>query len=161
MSHRLWPGYQWRFLAHTRTAKGQKGTYTGARVVLDSEDHPLVQFDELVIDHWFHLEQMDTRHWWMSVGGWHINVSIDAAGRPKVTIEQVETPDEVEAQCATSRDHLAMDNGRDDPPLHTHLGRCADCREFAAEVRRQRTDMAVLLHVEPSADLKRKAMEKR
>lgn len=56
--------------------------------------------------------------------------------------------------CTTSREQLAMDNGRDDPLLLAHLGRCEGCREFAGEVRRQRADMAVLLQVEPSDALR-------
>jgi hypothetical protein len=98
MSERFWPGYEWRVLAHERTGKGRKGTYTGRRVEDRSSDHDgLVEFDELVIDHWFHLEQMGERDWWMYVAGWMINVSIDATGKPTVRMEQEDAPDEVAA----------------------------------------------------------------
>jgi hypothetical protein len=43
-------------------------------------------FDELVIDEWLHVEQMDTRHWWMRVGGTHINIWIARDGVPVVRI---------------------------------------------------------------------------
>lgn len=45
-----------------------------------------VQFDELVIDSWFHLEQMSERHYWMHVGDYHINVQIDGKGQPSVSV---------------------------------------------------------------------------
>lgn len=46
-------------------------------------------FDELVIDDWFHLEQMDKRRWWMRIGGNVIvNVHIDERGRATVTVEK-------------------------------------------------------------------------
>lgn len=41
------------------------------------------EFDELVIGRWIHLEQMDTRRWWINVGGVTINVRADRDGRPK------------------------------------------------------------------------------
>jgi hypothetical protein len=100
MSRHFWPGYRWRILAHERATQGAKPDYTGKRITASSDDHDLpVEFDELVIDHWFHLEQMDTRCWWMGVGGWHINVHIDAAGKPTVTMGQNETPEEVQARA--------------------------------------------------------------
>ena len=89
----FWPGYNWRVLAHARTDKGRKGVSTGERITLASSDHNgPVEFDELIIDHWFHLEQMNDRHWWMYVGGWHINVSIDADGKPNVSMFEDESP---------------------------------------------------------------------
>jgi hypothetical protein len=102
MSRRFWPGYTWRILAHGRTGQGQKGAHTGTSHFLSSDDYDApVQFDELIIDHWFHLEKMSDRHWWMSVGDWHINVSIDANGTPYVSMYQNETPEEVAARRAT------------------------------------------------------------
>lgn len=65
-------------------------------------DHPRV-FDELVIDHWLHVEMMDDRLWWIDVGGTHINIWIDGDGRPIIWIEQVETPDEVAQRFEQTR----------------------------------------------------------
>lgn len=60
-----------------------------ATVELHSHEIPEpVEFDELVIDHWFHLEQMSDRHYWMQVGDWHINVHID--GKKEVTVSMYE-----------------------------------------------------------------------
>ena len=60
-------------------------------VDLDSEDFAEpVEFDELVIDQWFHLEQMNDRDWWIGIGDpdngdyYHVNVHID--GDKKVTV---------------------------------------------------------------------------
>lgn len=47
--------------------------------------------DEIVIDRWFHLEQMDTGRYWMAVAGLHINVQVDRDGRPTdVLVEMVD-----------------------------------------------------------------------
>ena len=40
-------------------------------------------FDELVVDHWCHIEQMDTYDWWVNVGGVTVNVTVDRDGRPR------------------------------------------------------------------------------
>ncbi|HVK75725.1 MAG TPA: hypothetical protein VM734_20485, partial [Kofleriaceae bacterium] len=45
-------------------------------------------FDELVIDDWLHLEQMDERSWWMRVGDASISVVVDGDGRARVSIER-------------------------------------------------------------------------
>lgn len=42
-------------------------------------------FDELVVGHWFHMERMDNRVWWMRIGEAHINVTLDKDG----TIKQI------------------------------------------------------------------------
>lgn len=52
------PGSFWRFLAW-----GQNGE----KIETESEDHPDAVFDELVVDGWFHIEQMNERQWWMSI----------------------------------------------------------------------------------------------
>lgn len=72
----FWPGFNWRVLAHKRTKPLHHGyatdswsTYAGQRW---AEHQPLLEgdweLDELVIDDWLHIEQMDTRTWWMRVG---------------------------------------------------------------------------------------------
>lgn len=53
------PGRWWRFSAYDaehRRFDPSATTYHGYR------------FDELVVDDWFHIEQMNDRLWWMRVG---------------------------------------------------------------------------------------------
>lgn len=40
------------------------------------------EFDELVVGHWLHVEQMGNGYWWMSVGGVTLHVRADRDGRP-------------------------------------------------------------------------------
>jgi hypothetical protein len=42
-----------------------------------------VGFDEIVLDHWLHVEQMDDREWWLQVGPLHISVIVDQTGNPR------------------------------------------------------------------------------
>lgn len=62
--------------------------YKGHRQVIDGD----WEFDELVIDDWFHLEQMDERDWWLGVGNgddyWHLNIHIDRDGKATVQMEK-------------------------------------------------------------------------
>jgi hypothetical protein len=44
---------------------------------------PGTEFDELVIGHWIHLEQMNRTQWWMNVGGVTLWVTADRDGRPR------------------------------------------------------------------------------
>lgn len=48
------------------------------------DDHDLsgTEFDELVVGHWLHVEQMDSGYWWMNVGGVTVHVRADRDGRP-------------------------------------------------------------------------------
>ncbi len=48
------PGHKWRVLAHD----GHK------RIELENKG----AFDELVVDHWLHLERMDEREWLLALG---------------------------------------------------------------------------------------------
>lgn len=103
----FWPGFNWRVLAHERGKPNSRGSYTGGewdvrsgvrwrtpvpgderRVILDGN----WEFDELVIDDWFHIEQMNERQWWLGVGNgddyWHVNVTIDGRGRASVSVEK-------------------------------------------------------------------------
>lgn len=98
-------GYSWRLLAHKdeggwwvcRTCgwKGEsyekhpkkcEGDYVkdishSRTVELHSTDYAEpVCFDELVIDDWFHIEQMDKRLWWMRVGDLNINIHVRSDG---------------------------------------------------------------------------------
>lgn len=68
------PGANWRFLAHdanSRTELENKGI-----------------FDELVVDNWLHVEQMDERVWWLMIGDARILVTIDPNGAATVDIER-------------------------------------------------------------------------
>lgn len=109
MSRTFWPGFRWRILAHERTDQGTKGTYTGRQYDRRTGKGPLAmadaptdvqyvegqhwEFDELAIDHWFHLEQMNDRHWWIGVGDpgsgdyFHINVHIKGDRTVTVSVE--------------------------------------------------------------------------
>lgn len=42
-------------------------------------------FDEVVINPWFHLEEMDAGVWWLTIGGYHLWVRVDAKGNAVVT----------------------------------------------------------------------------
>lgn len=59
------PGSQWRTLAW----KPDPAVGKGDRIQIEdsSDEHDSSTFDEVVIDQWFHLEQMDHRNWWMAV----------------------------------------------------------------------------------------------
>jgi hypothetical protein len=119
MSDRFWPGYRWRILAHERTSVGRKGSYTGRTYDRRSGKGPLAMtdgptdikyvdrdkeaiwgFDELAIDHWFHLEQMDERDWWIGVGNpdsgdyFHINVHINGDKSVSVSVDDQQAGDE-------------------------------------------------------------------
>ena len=70
MSRKNLPGYRWRVLAHLPT-------------------HPVrVEnagcFDELVVDDWLHVEQMDTREWWAKIGPHTFGISISRTGDVRV-----------------------------------------------------------------------------
>ena len=68
------PGSSWRVLAH----RGSEAIELENQGVLD----------EVVIDQWFHLEQMDTRRWWMRLGDARISINIDEDGKAHVDIER-------------------------------------------------------------------------
>lgn len=53
--------------------------------MLDLEGHGVV--DEVVIEQWFHLEQMDKRVWWIRVGDVYMNVRL----KKGVTVTIAET----------------------------------------------------------------------
>lgn len=68
------PGSQWALIAWSEDA----------RVDIDHGQHPGAIFDELIIDRWLHLEQMDDAEWWMCIrtdkGDLHINVHVGETG---------------------------------------------------------------------------------
>lgn len=77
------PGFRWRTLAWNEDT-GEKHEQR-----FDPSDD--VCFDELVIDDWFHLEQMNTRHYWLGLGKGadmlHVRIQIPAKGQIRVGIE--------------------------------------------------------------------------
>lgn len=52
------------------------------------------EVDELVIDKWFHLEAMDTRSYWMSIGGLTVNVEVRKDGTAKHVMWELQAPQE-------------------------------------------------------------------
>ncbi|MBN8469456.1 hypothetical protein JYJ95_23390 [Corallococcus exiguus] len=54
---------------------------------MDSEKNEGV-FDELVVDHWLHLEQLDEREWWMRVGDARLLVRVESSGDVRVDGER-------------------------------------------------------------------------
>lgn len=109
-------GARWRLLVHEWEGRRQghrEGFYgishnvkSDPRVGLfpDSPDRidggwnrehilPNTDFDELVVGHFLHIEEMSTGVWWMNVGGLVLHVQADRDGRPvRVWSEGVETP---------------------------------------------------------------------
>jgi hypothetical protein len=77
------PGASWRFLAHRRP---------GSAITLNSTQFEPSEFDELVVGDWLHLEQMDTRDWWMQVGPLTINIHIRADGKHDLIVEDETQP---------------------------------------------------------------------
>jgi hypothetical protein len=86
------PGRSWRIRAHT--LDGMEDLH------IRSKDHPTREamkgyetpkramvFDELVIDDWFHLEQMTRSDYWMRVGNYDLNVHIKGDGTVSVMVE--------------------------------------------------------------------------
>jgi len=93
---RFKPGYQWRFLAHRQDVPHP--------IAISSEQYVApVEFDELVVDHWLHIEQMSERHWWMRVGNYRVEITIDGDGRPDVSFEHEETSEEAAEHCEQRR----------------------------------------------------------
>ena len=89
------PGSKWRTLAHR---------VNGTAIQQHSSDHDdPTEFDELVIDAWLHIEQMDTRWWWMQIGPLAVNVHVGKAGRAERVIVDVTDP------------------GPNDPPDHNQV----------------------------------------
>ena len=106
------PGSPWRILVHTWTgghpAYGKSHHVTNERGfgrlplgpdlrrraeaqereneregLSETVELPGTEFDELVVGHWIHLEQMNPRQWWMSIGGVVLWVTADRDGRPR------------------------------------------------------------------------------
>ena len=70
----LAPGFDWRSAAYSDDRPNDGHPHAGD-----------VVFDELVIDDWLHIEQMDTRAWWMNLGGYHIWIRVPKHGPVEVS----------------------------------------------------------------------------
>lgn len=55
----------------------------GQRLTLENRG----EFDELVLDDWLHVEQMDRGVWWLQLGGASFNVSVARDGRVTVMLQ--------------------------------------------------------------------------
>jgi hypothetical protein len=73
MANRTHPGSEWRVLAHD----GAKKIECGNEGI----------FDELVVDDWLHIEQLDDASWWMRVGDARILVRAHEGGT-RVDVER-------------------------------------------------------------------------
>lgn len=71
---------RWRVLGHKRKPSWSPG--------IDERFEPRdqVEFDELVVGDWLHIEQLDSRVWWMRVGDARIDVTIPAEGPVEVRV---------------------------------------------------------------------------
>jgi hypothetical protein len=68
------PGWRWRILAHLEDKK------------IEMENRG--RFDELVVDDWLHIEQMDNNVWWLRAGDARLFVTISETEPPSVDIER-------------------------------------------------------------------------
>jgi hypothetical protein len=67
------PGTRWRMRC-----------YDGESAV-EMKDHGIL--DEVVVDDWFHLEQMDYQEWHLGLGNISIWIRIDKDGKPNIEIQ--------------------------------------------------------------------------
>ena len=102
------PGSSWRVKADDAPKPGSKmrgpahhvGTLNILRNVPPDawegtcQRYPDTILDEVVIDHWFHLEQMGTRDYWMSIGSVVINVRVGKDGKAKTVVVDQDGRDE-------------------------------------------------------------------
>lgn len=81
MTKRAKPGARWRVQSQVGDAK--------------VELRNVGIFDEIVVDDWLHVEQMNDRLWWMQLGGACFAVSIARSGAVTVTLTEGEVVSEV------------------------------------------------------------------
>ena len=74
------PGRVWRVLAHYRKTSERFDHRFAAK--------DRIEFDELVVGDWLHLEQMGNREWWARIGEVHLWISIPAKGAVKVRLTE-------------------------------------------------------------------------
>lgn len=68
------PGYRWRVLAHEDHGPSHAMQDQG-------------RFDELVVDDWLHIEQMQNRVWWMQLGAYAVWIRLPKRGPIEITID--------------------------------------------------------------------------
>lgn len=73
------PGKRWRLSAEP--GNGRTARY---------EAHNVGLFDELVVDHWFHMEKMASHRWWMRLGQRTFWIEIERTGEVKISEEPAE-----------------------------------------------------------------------
>ena len=78
------PGSTWRTLSWIRDASEDVEAIEHS----SDDDHSI--FDELVIDEWFHLEQMDDDLWWMRVGDHVLHVRVGRDGRARTVSHEMD-----------------------------------------------------------------------
>jgi hypothetical protein len=64
---------EWRLLAHKE----------GERIEIEN----LGELDEFVVEHWFHLEELDKNKWWLRIGDARVLIRVGAEGA-EVEIER-------------------------------------------------------------------------
>lgn len=97
-------GLDWRLQAGDR--------YDNDHVLISNSAGP--EFDELVIDNWFHLERMGGKQqaYFLRIGDAEINVCFDRSGKPTVRINDVTAADlqkqvtQLEAELAEAQREL-------------------------------------------------------
>lgn len=62
-------------------------------------------FDEVAVDSWLHVEQMDTNRWWMSVAGLHINVRVGRNGKAQDVLVEMDDPQPGVSYRINANDH--------------------------------------------------------
>lgn len=77
------PGSKWRLSAYQK----------GGRERVNLENAGV--FDELVVDDWFHMEQMDTRVWWLRLGQSTCFVHVGKDGYVRVVKQEGPTLNDV------------------------------------------------------------------
>jgi hypothetical protein len=69
-------GSRWRILAQAVRGRKQVEACGDGTTV----------FDELVVDDWFHLEQMRAREWWLAIGDARLWITIRRDGSARVFV---------------------------------------------------------------------------
>lgn len=68
------PNHEWRILAHK----------DGQKIAIENQG----VLDEVVLEHWFHLEELGEREWCLRVGDARILVRIKEVGKEEVEVER-------------------------------------------------------------------------
>jgi hypothetical protein len=98
------PGHAWRVLAQSGKTEVHASSTPELRTslrkvckilrqdasiqIFDGPPWKGTVLDEVVIDDWLHIEQMDERYWWMRVGEYVLWITIPKKGPPQVTVRR-------------------------------------------------------------------------